>query len=330
MEEVQSLLSYFSTHRRDLPWRINKDPYRLLLAEIMLQQTRIGAVIPKYEAFLLRFPTILDLANASEEDVLEAWQGLGYYSRAKNLRLAAIQIRDKYHGYFPKTRKEIGELQGIGPYTSASLASFCFGEKAVAVDGNLIRLYARLNAVSKPRDDASIKVETEGYFLPWMDFGDPGKINEALMEVGETICLPKGVPLCEDCPLLKWCKGKEHALEYPLPKNSAPKPIIDYTVYVFSCAGKLGLERRPNKGLLANLYGFPMEEGFVPESDVHANFGERFTDLGGFRFEFTHRIWRMHAYRINEDEMRPDLTYFDTYEGSAIPSAFKEIFFAAK
>lgn len=325
---VASLLNWFALHKRDLPWRKDKNPYRLFVAESMLQQTRIAAVIPKYEAFMERFPSFADLASSSEEDVLKAWEGLGYYSRAKNLRKAAIQVEEEYGGSFPSSRKDIAKLKGVGPYTSASLASFCFGERCVCVDGNLIRVYARLLSFSLPRDDITLKEGAESFFLGYMDEADPGSINEALMELGETICLPKGRPLCEGCPLRKWCKGKDSPEQYPLPKSNTNKKKEEYTVLVFKKGTQVGFIKRDDKGLLSGMYGLPMIEGKKSLGDLRQNEEGKIIELGDFSFEFTHKIWEMRAFLIEEGTPLYPLIYAEkdkTKRDFAIPSAFNGI-----
>jgi A/G-specific adenine glycosylase len=210
----RDLGEWYRANHRDLPWRRTRDPYRIWISEIMLQQTRVAAVIPYYERFLARFPDVAALAAASDDDLLNAWAGLGYYSRARNLRAAARQIVAA--GAFPESYDEILQLPGIGPYTAAAVASICFGSPRAVLDGNVMRVLARIT-----RDDGDIlssrtrdRLQQAAQVL--LDPADPAAHNQAVMELGATICIPRE-PKCEFCPVLIYCSARSSGLERELP-----------------------------------------------------------------------------------------------------------------
>ena len=204
---VPPLLEWFKINKRDLPWRRTKDPYHIWVSEIMLQQTRVEAVKPYYERFLRTLPTIQDLAEAEEETILKLWEGLGYYSRVRNMQKAAIQIMEEYEGTFPAEHQKILKLKGIGPYTAGAIGSIAFGLTEPAVDGNVLRVMSRLTA-----DPADISLQTtkkdwESRLKEIIPPQEPGNMNQALMELGATVCLPNGAPKCEICPVRKYCEA---------------------------------------------------------------------------------------------------------------------------
>jgi A/G-specific adenine glycosylase len=211
-----ALLAWYRRHRRDLPWRGTRDPYEIWVSEIMLQQTRVETVIPFYERFLERFPTIAALADAKEADVLAAWSGLGYYRRAKNLRAAAVVVSREHGGRLPETVAELRALPGIGAYTAAAIASIAFGVPAAAVDGNVIRVIARWDGLRGRRDDAALRRAVTARAEALAPGASPGDWTQALMELGATICLPRE-PLCERCPVASRCRalGEGEPDRYP-------------------------------------------------------------------------------------------------------------------
>ena len=201
-----ALLAWYRRHRRDLPWRRTRDPYAIWVSEIMLQQTRVETVIPFYERFLVRFPTVGALARTPEPDVLAAWSGLGYYRRAKNLRAAAVAVMRDHEGRVPETVEGLRSLPGIGAYTAAAIASIAFGVPAAAVDGNVIRVIARREGLKGRRDDAGLRRDVKAKAEALAPGPSPGDWTQALMELGATICLPKE-PLCERCPVASGCRA---------------------------------------------------------------------------------------------------------------------------
>lgn len=230
------LLQWYREHARDLPWRRTPDPYQVWVSEIMLQQTRVAAVLGYFARFMAAFPTIQDLADAPEDVLMKQWQGLGYYSRARNLQKAARQIMDEHGGVFPTDYPAIRALAGIGDYTAAAIASICFGQPVPAVDGNLLRVAARILA-----DDTDITT-TQGkrHFTQALqavipvDF--PGQFNQAMMDLGATVCLPNGAPLCDECPAADFCLAKAQGITQDLPTRPAKKPrrIEERVVFCFS------------------------------------------------------------------------------------------------
>jgi A/G-specific adenine glycosylase len=225
----RALLQWFAAHRRALPWRQTRDPYRIWVAEIMLQQTRIAAVIPYYERFLERFPGISDLAGAEEAEVLRLWSGLGYYQRARNLQRAARKIVESFGGEFPRDAEAARMLPGIGNYTLAAVLSIASGERLAALDGNIARVLARLGAVRTPLREPRTwrKLQEEAQRLLARDH--PGDWNQALMELGETVCTPHA-PRCDQCPVSCWCRARELGLQDEIPVKRVGRNGVRVTV----------------------------------------------------------------------------------------------------
>ena len=196
---VEPLLEWYKENKRSLPWREDKDPYHVWVSEIMLQQTRIEAVIEYYKRFMKRIPDIKRLSLIDEDELLKLWEGLGYYSRARNLKKAAISIVDQYNGIFPCTYEEIKALPGIGDYTAGAISSISFSLKEVAIDGNVLRVYSRINNLDIDVSDLKVKKEV-GYQIKKILPSNSGDFNQGIMELGETICLQNGTPKCMECP----------------------------------------------------------------------------------------------------------------------------------
>lgn len=284
---TQGLLEWYAACRRDLPWRRDRQPYRVWVSEVMLQQTRVEAVIPYYERFLAALPTVEALAAAPEEQLLKLWEGLGYYSRVRNLQKAAQEIVRR--GDFPRTAAELKKLSGFGDYTSGAVASIAFGERTPAVDGNVLRVWARMEAVPDSIRMPSVRRQCARDVLDAMPEGaDPGDYNQALMELGATVCVPRQ-PRCGACPVRAHCKAyaEGEQEDYPV---SGPKPAKveeEFDVYLIVQEGKALVRRRPARGLLAGLWEFP-----------HGIAGVRVRP-GGLAVEvrhvFTHKIWVMHG-----------------------------------
>ncbi len=257
------LLPWFGTNRRDLPWRRDKEPYHVWLSEIMLQQTRVEAVKRYYERFLSTLPTIDALAGADENTLLKLWEGLGYYSRVRNLQKAAKQIVEKHAGKFPQSIDDILALAGIGAYTAGAIASICFEKPTPAVDGNVLRVISRYLASSKPINDERTKKETAALLAPIYPEGRCGDFTQALMELGATVCVPNGMPLCERCPLNDFCEARRLKKQLSFPVKTAKKPRREEkrTVFILQCGDKIAVCKRPEKGLLAGLWQFPDVSG---------------------------------------------------------------------
>src|SRR5215216_242561 len=254
------LLTWYRLNKRTLPWRdaLHRDPYAVWVSEIMLQQTRVEAVIPYYEKWMKLFPTVQALAGASEQDVLSAWEGLGYYSRARNLHKAAKLVVEKYHGEIPRDLDALRQLPGIGRYTLGAIASIAFDRNVPALDGNIKRVYARVFDIAEPVDSSTgdrILWELAEKWLPRKSAGD---YNQALMDLGATICVPKN-PRCLICPLMKLCKARENGTQnqrpLKLPKKEIPHRI--HAAGVIINRGRVLLAKRPSKGLLGGMWEFP-------------------------------------------------------------------------
>lgn len=252
------LLAWFDHEGRDLPWRKKgkRDPYRVWLAEIMLQQTQVGAVIPYYLKFLDHFPDVEILAQAPLEEVLKNWAGLGYYSRARNLHKCSRVIVNEFGGVFPKTEAELLGLPGIGPYTAAAIAAIAFGAKAIVVDGNVERVMARVFRVKKPLPKSKPVLRKLAKTLT-PDYR-PGDYAEGLMDLGATVCTPKN-PKCQICPVEDLCQGRAAGEEKSLPRRvkKAQRPTRRGYVYWLENDGKVLVRRRPPKGLLGGMPEFP-------------------------------------------------------------------------
>ena len=292
MGSVQSvLMEWFWQHQRKLPWRGVSDPYKVLLAEVLLQQTRVEQAIPYYERFLQCFPTLEALAKASQEEVLKAWQGCGYYARARNLHRLAQQVAA--NGGFPKNYGALRALPGIGPYTAAALASIAFGEPVAAVDGNVRRVLSRWYAWEKPTA-GQIQQAAEALMAGPARLS-PGDWNQALMELGATVCLPKS-PTCGRCPVTRFCLGQAAPERYPAPKERKQRQL-EWVALVLQGPSGVYLEQRQG-ALLGGLWGFPMEEGPGALARLLARFGlEQAERLGSLCHDFTHRKLHIEVYR---------------------------------
>lgn len=261
----QLLLDWFSVHRRELPWRDTSDPYKIWVSEIILQQTRIAQGISYYFRFIERFPDVKSLAIAHEDEVLKYWQGLGYYSRARNLHASAQTIVNDFNGEFPSDFKQIKSLKGIGDYTAAAIASIAFKLPYAVVDGNVYRVLSRLFEISTPIDSVKGKKEFFELAQELLDKRTPDLYNQAMMDLGAMVCLPS-TPLCEDCPLQSLCQSYHNGsyAEYPV-KEKKIKQRDRYFVYLFlHHQEKIYLHRRSEKDIWAGLYEFPLIELNAP------------------------------------------------------------------
>ena len=255
----RKLLAWYRKHRRDLPWRRSDDPYAVWLSEVMLQQTRVETVRGYYERFLERFPTITDLAVADEEDVLKAWEGLGYYSRARNLHRAARTVVEDHGGALPDTYDGLLALPGVGAYTAAAVSSIVFDRPHPALDGNVMRVLSRLLRVEGDLRRASTRAEMVRAGEALMPRTGAGDLNQALMELGARVCAP-AQPRCPDCPVAHWCRALaelEDPSVLPLRPVRKPRPHLQVTAGIIRRAGKVLLAKRPPGGMLAGLWEFP-------------------------------------------------------------------------
>ncbi|WP_407938923.1 A/G-specific adenine glycosylase, partial [Meiothermus taiwanensis] len=286
-----ALLTWYRCHKRELPWRGERDPYKVLLSEVLLQQTRAGQAIPYYHRFLQRFPTLEALAQAEQEAVLQVWQGCGYYTRARNLHRLAQQVVAA-EGTLPTTVQGLRALPGIGPYTAAAVASIAFGEPVAAVDGNVRRVLSRLFAWEHPTPK---QVQETADALLSATNAHPGDWNQALMELGATICTPQN-PGCGGCPVAAFCRGKASPGRYPAAKVRKQKSLELVALVLQGPAG-VYLERRQGP-VLGGLWGVPMEEGPGALERLLARFGLDSAELlGPVHHEFTHRKLHIRVYR---------------------------------
>lgn len=255
---VQPIVKWYQEQEKTLPWKQDKEPYHIWISEIMLQQTRIEAVKKYYTRFMKELPTIQKLAIVPEEKLLKLWEGLGYYSRAKNLKKAAIQIEKEYGGKLPTNYAELLKLSGIGEYTAGAIASISYQEKVPAVDGNVLRVISRVLASKKDVLLAETKREMTKKLLEIMP-EEAGDFNEGLMELGEKICIPNSTPLCEKCPIREYCIAYKENLtkEIPVRIKKQKRKIEKRTVFILKNKNEMAIKKRDKEGILANLYEFP-------------------------------------------------------------------------
>ncbi len=316
---ASALLAWYDVHARSLPWRGIHDPYRTWVSEAMLQQTRVETVISFYHRFLDAFPTLPSLASASEDEVLKLWEGLGYYSRARNLLLGARQVMADYGGIIPSDPEKLRKVRGIGPYTSCAIASIAFGVPVPAVDGNVIRVLSRLYGIRENPLLPPIRRHLEELAASLVPDERPGDYNQAVMDLGAGICVP-GTPDCDVCPLRPFCDActAGDAASLPLLPAARPPREIHYDVLLlFSPAGVL-MRRRTEK-LLQGLWGFPIFEASGSPENLKRTAEKKLKTLlsdplpgGSARHVFTHQIWQM------------DLFTAET-EGGSIPAGYQWI-----
>ncbi|MCX7782279.1 MAG: A/G-specific adenine glycosylase [Meiothermus sp.] len=297
-----ALLTWYQLHKRRLPWRGEPDPYKVLLSEVLLQQTRVEQAIPYYQRFLQQFPTLAALAQADQEDVLKAWQGCGYYARARNLHKLAQRVVS-LGKHLPQSSAELRALPGIGPYTAAAVASIAFSEPVAAVDGNvrrvLSRFYAWENPTPKQVQEAADTLMAElvywGGDVNTPDGSLPGDWNQALMELGATVCTPQN-PGCGGCPVAQFCQGKTQPERYPAPQRRSQKGL-EVVALVLQGPSGIHLELRQGR-VLGGLWGVPMEEGAGALERLLARFGlEKAEPVGTVRHDFTHRKLHIRVYQ---------------------------------
>ena len=308
---TEPLLKYYDNHRRILPWREEPTAYRVWVSEIMLQQTRVEAVKPYFARFMEHLPDIRSLAEAPEEQLLKLWEGLGYYSRVRNLGIAAKQVMEQYNGTMPADPKELLKLKGIGSYTAGAIASIAYGVSVPAVDGNVLRVMSRIFMDDRDILSAAVKKYWEELLTKSMSKERPGDFNQALMEIGAMVCVPNGAPKCEACPFGAVCKahlaGRE--MEYPYKAAKKERTVEERTVLILRDENKTVLVKRPAKGLLAGMYEFPIMEGFADENTVidylkqHGLDTIWITPLEDAKHIFTHKEWHMKGYMVRVDEL---------------------------
>jgi A/G-specific adenine glycosylase len=264
MSISERLIAWYQTHKRDLPWRNTKDTYAIWLSEVILQQTRVNQGMAYYLRFLELFPSVFDLANASEDEVLKAWQGLGYYSRARNLHATAKKVAYEYGGVFPASAAELRTLKGVGDYTSAAIASFSYNECVPVLDGNVQRVTARIMALEDPIDKPSTKSLMLDILNEWIDPLEPALFNQAIMEFGALQCTPQK-PNCEACPFQSNCLAFERGLQSSLPFKAGKTKVTDLWIYYFVAVyeGRILVRHRRHSGIWKGLYDFPSIDSSV-------------------------------------------------------------------
>jgi A/G-specific adenine glycosylase len=312
----RALLAWYRRHARDLPWRRTRDPYRIWLSEVLLQQTRVETALPYFEQFTRRFPTVRHLARAKLDDVLRLWAGLGYYRRARNLHQAARIIANEHDGAFPQTIGELQRLPGIGPYTAGAIASIAFNERAAVVDGNVTRVLARLFAIRAPIDTSATRRRLWTLAEALLAPRAPGQFNQALMELGSRVCLP-GQPACLVCPLRTRCAAAARRIQGRLPvrRPKRPVPRVEAVAAAIPSNGCYLIVQRPPTGLLGGLWTLPGDEvsdgrshAAVLRARLKALLGIDVvvgTRLGTVEHVFSHRVLKLHIYRCEQRGGRP-------------------------
>lgn len=297
------LLAWYHKNRRILPFREEPTPYHIWVSEIMLQQTRVSAALPYYHRFMRELPTITALAAAEEEKLHKLWQGLGYYSRVRNLQKAAAIVVEKYGGELPASYEELKQLPGIGEYTAGAIASIAFGLPQLAVDGNVLRVFSRLLAseadIAKPETKKELSAQVKTQQPP----AEAGDFNQALMELGALVCTP-GTPKCEDCPLQGLCHGHKQGIADLLPRKAAAKPkqVLPVCVLLVRCGTDIFLFQRPKKGLLAGLWGPFTLEGTYTKEEAEQLLARQLPsmemqeELPRAQHVFTHKIWQLYGW----------------------------------
>jgi len=312
-----NLLDWYRANKRDLPWRRSKNPYYIWISEVMLQQTRVETVIPYFHRFTELFPTVAALAEAPEDEVLKAWEGLGYYSRARNLQSAVREVHERYGGVVPSGKADISSLKGVGPYTSGAILSIAYNQPEPAVDGNVMRVLSRYFLIEDDIMKPATRVKMERLAQELIPEGTAGDFNQALMELGAMVCTPRA-PYCLTCPVRLGCAGREHGMEDKLPvkkKAKPPRPELRAVALIEGTgehAGQWLIRQRPQEGLLARMWELPhvlwpqpvwgsnedsvaaLREALLTEDHVWVTPREWFMDT---EHTFSHIHWNMKVYR---------------------------------
>lgn len=325
------LLLWYRENARELPWRSFPTPYRVWVSEIMLQQTRVAAVLGYFARFMDELPTIEDLARVEEDRLMKLWQGLGYYNRARNLQKAAGQVMAQHGGVFPDTFEAIRGLCGVGDYTAGAIASIAFGIPAPAVDGNVLRVISRLTGDETEITSPAMKKRTAEMLRKILPVEAPGDFNQALMELGATVCLPNGAPACEKCPCAEFCEARltDRITELPAKAPKKARRIERRTVFLIFREHRVALRRRPEKGLLAGLWEYPNEPAGDPGKALDAwGITPLTLEHGGTgKHIFTHIEWHMDCavVRAASDALPPGWVWTDRaglHADLAVPNAF--------
>ncbi|QMV41417.1 A/G-specific adenine glycosylase [Cohnella cholangitidis] len=346
------LLGWYRKARRDLPWRRSRDPYHIWVSEIMLQQTRVDTVIPYFNRFVDRFPSIERLAEAPEEDVLKHWEGLGYYSRARNLQAAAREVAEQYGGVVPSGKKEVSGLKGVGPYTAGAILSIAYNQPEPAVDGNVMRVLSRYFCLEDDIARPSTRIGMEGLAQELIPEGEAADFNQALMELGALICTPKS-PSCTECPVTDMCLARLQGRERELPvktKAKKAKPVYRFAALVEGTgphAGKVLVRQRSETGLLARMWELPHIEVSDADAWEDSSMGKQRLEtaladdgvriqakeqiIGEAQHIFTHLIWNIRVLpAVAAEEYVADRTAYEwvgpeQFENYAWPNVFRKL-----
>lgn len=335
-EITSYLLDWYDLNARILPWRDNPKPYYVWISEIMLQQTRVEAVKPYFDRFITNLPDIKALAMAEEDKLLKLWEGLGYYNRVRNLQTAAITMMNEYDGILPPSYNELLKLKGIGPYTAGAIASIAYQIPIPAIDGNVYRVTKRIAGSFDDITKSNVQKELEKDLLAIIPKNRPGDFNQALMELGATVCIPNGKPLCEKCPVMHLCRGFRNGTmcSIPIKPEKKKRRLEDRTILVMEYQDKIAIRRRENKGLLAGLWELPSIDGKLniiegeEYSSKYIGNIKSLESLGEEKHIFSHIEWRMVGYRIRLNKAMEDnnliwVTREEMKEKYTLPSAFE-------
>lgn len=319
MSMIQKLYDWYLIHKRDLPWRLDQDPYRVMVSEIMLQQTRVEAVIPKYSAFMDKFPTLESLALASEQDVLIAWEGLGYYSRAKNLQKACQSIYHDLDNVFPKYYVNLLELPGIGDYTASAISSICFNEKRPVLDGNVIRIVSRIFLMKEDAKQAKVKKSfMDRIYQDFFFEKDPSNYNQAMMELGALICIPKN-PKCSICPVSETCQAFQKKVidDYPFKAKKLKKETIYLYFYLNATNEMIHIASQSWRNYQKSYLSPPFYESNTKLSDLEA-FDFLQEKPCKLKVSFTHSITK---YKILCTVYAKSKKVIDLYRNTKLPKS---------
>ena len=333
---VEPLLTWYDNNKRDLPWRQDREPYHVWISEIMLQQTRIEAVMRYYVRFMEALPDIQSLSEVDDDALLKLWEGLGYYSRARNLKKAAQKIMSEHGGRFPTAYAQLIKLSGIGEYTAGAIASLCFDEKVPAVDGNVLRVVARIQGNRKNVLLPQTKKEITEQLRRVMP-ERAGAFNEGLMELGELICLPNGAPLCESCPLRDCCTAYRKHLTDEIPvriKEMKRKKAEKTVLYITAPNDRIAIEKRSDTGLLSGMYQLPNIDGFFTDEELEKVLRDwQLSPISLYfmkdtKHVFTHIDWYMKGYCVSVEEENERFLWVTKEELKSaypLPTAFQKI-----
>lgn len=331
-----AILSWYDANKRDLPWRIDREPYHIWLSEIMLQQTRVEAVKGYYSRFLEKLPTIEALAKADDEVLHKLWEGLGYYSRVRNLKKAATCIMQQHGGVFPRDYEAVLALPGIGPYTAGAICSIAYDQPTPAVDGNVLRVMTRIFSDDSNVDDPATKRRISEQLRSIYPVR-AGDFTQALMELGATVCGPNAAPDCINCPCSQLCMGYRNGTAAALPVRSPKKQrrIEKKTVLILSCDDSYALCKRPDTGLLASMWQFPELPGWDSLDAISCEMERIGVKIAEIKMEverkhiFTHIEWHMRGIYMEVKERSPEFIWMDAEtirRDAALPTAFRLFF----